>query len=77
MYEKINDYFSARGTVEQLIKESHCVEMLKKYLEFRNYILIQNEKDLNNISELFLNTKGERVSPGIIYIFKVLFLNLI
>jgi hypothetical protein len=55
---------SRRPNAQQLVKESHCVNIIKKYLEFRDYILQLAGRDESETYELVLSAKGEPVKPG-------------
>jgi hypothetical protein len=58
---------SCRGVQEQLIKEKHCLAVLQLYLEFRDFILTQNGRDVADVCELVLNTKGAAAKPGKVF----------
>jgi hypothetical protein len=52
---------------EQLIKEKHCLAVLRLYLEFRDFILAQSGKDANDVCELIVSTKGVAARPGKVF----------
>ena len=55
---------SCRPNAQQLVKQIQCVNIIKQYLVFRDFILQLAGRDKDDTYELVLNTDGEPVKPG-------------